>query len=221
MNVSGFEFCSDPFLEDYDAFDPFSSYEPYDVCKVGTGLQVGRIGGFDCAASIAIMLGGIYLPRSQEPDRCTEVNSQLPDSGPGFYTYGPDFHRYGQPGVIDLLLQTAAAWIEDHPGLEIGYGDISLLYGGAFTGHNGHRLGLEVDVRPLRTDAANAIVFITDPEYDRDATNALIQFFLDFNSGLIRTIIFGDSSIAGVNLDTSGVHNNHFHGSFFSGVNCR
>lgn len=62
------EFCTDPFWEDDYWDDDLDSFYNPDICPVGTGLLVSRIDGFDCPTSIAIMLGGIFLPTQPEEE---------------------------------------------------------------------------------------------------------------------------------------------------------
>jgi penicillin-insensitive murein endopeptidase len=65
-----------------------------------------------------------------------------------------------------------------------------------------------VDVRPLRKDGKHDRVTIYDRNYDREATKKLIELF--YASGIVKRILFNDSSIPRVTPADSS-HNNHFH----------
>lgn len=88
-----------------------------------------------------------------------------------------------------------------------GVGNISLPGGGYFKGHSEHRDGLDIDVRPARTDGAQAPVTYKDPHYDRAATQRLIDAFRA--TGQVGAIYFNDPEVRGV--QPSKDHDNHFH----------
>lgn len=68
--------------------------------------------------------------------------------------------------------------------------------------------GLEVDVRPVRKDGLHQSVRYFDPEYDRTATEKLINIFRNYAPGKM-TIYFNDNRIPGVKHRDK--HDNHFH----------
>jgi hypothetical protein len=67
--------------------------------------------------------------------------------------------------------------------------------------------GLEVDVRPLRKDGLEAPVRWFDPEYDHDATAALIEVFR-FHAPVVL-IYFNGPEIQFVTRMAK--HDDHFH----------
>lgn len=77
---------------------------------------------------------------------------QPPTSGPGFYTFGRRAIQYGDPQVIPELTAFAAQWNVDHPGFEIGIGEMSNSRGQTVSPHHKHLLGLRVDIRPMRIE---------------------------------------------------------------------
>ncbi|MBC8031033.1 MAG: peptidoglycan-binding protein [Pyrinomonadaceae bacterium] len=76
--------------------------------------------------------------------------------------------------------------------------------------HLSHRLGVDVDVRPVRKDGKNARVLITDPEYDRARTTALIDLW--WRKAPVQLVLFNDTTVIGAGLSRpSPGHANHFH----------
>ena len=76
--------------------------------------------------------------------------------------------------------------------------------------HKSHRVGLDVDVRPMRTDGANEPVTITDPDYDRATTTALIALW--WKKAPVQSLFFNDPTViaAGLSQFVNG-HHHHFH----------
>jgi hypothetical protein len=74
-------------------------------------------------------------------------------------------------------------------------------------GHHDHNDGLSIDVRPARTDGAQAPVSYQDPQYDRDATQRLVDAFR--STGQVSKIYFNDPQISGV--QPLAGHDNHLH----------
>ena len=152
------------------------------------------------------------------------LTAQLPTTGPGFYTYHatdargrldspPGYHRYALPEVVRALQSIAAEWHRLHPnGPRIGFGDLSLLGGGPTPRHGAHQRGLEVDIRPLRTDGRELPVSYRDPGYSRALTQELVDL-VNRNPVLrVRVILFNDSGVRGVRAYPN--HNNHLHVGF-------
>ena len=90
---------------------------------------------------------------------------------------------------------------------KFGIGNISLADGVRFPGHGTHKIGLEVDLRPLRKDGKHLPVTYFEAEYDSEATRKLIALF--WQSGLVRRVLFNDLTIPRVTR--AGGHDNHFH----------
>jgi murein endopeptidase len=88
-----------------------------------------------------------------------------------------------------------------------GVGNISLPAGGPFKGHDGHKDGLGIDVRPARVDGAQQPVTYRDKQYDRAATQRMVDAFRA--SGQVDKIYFNDPMIRGVQPWRG--HDNHFH----------
>jgi hypothetical protein len=127
----------------------------------------------------------------------------------GYYTYGTPANGVGQyahPVLINTLFAVEQQWmrIDDR---KFGVGNISLMDGAKFRGHDSHRSGLDVDIRPLRKDGKQIAVTRFDIEYDRKATARLIELF--YCMGRVRFVFFNDVSIPGVRFQKG--HDNHFH----------
>ncbi len=82
-----------------------------------------------------------------------QINTALPVSGLGFYTYKNNVKQFGLPETIKALIAIAAAWKKAHPeGPRIGIGDISLKGGRPIEGHKSHQHGVDVDIRAMPND---------------------------------------------------------------------
>ena len=133
---------------------------------------------------------------------------QAPEQS-GYYVYGTPSGgagQYAHPTLLSLILMVEHRW-QGMDARKFGVGNISLADGTHFSGHSGHRDGLNVDVRPLRKDGKEIPVRWSDKQYDRDATEKLIGLFWSF--GAVRTLYFNDLSIA--NVKFAARHDDHFH----------
>jgi len=142
-----------------------------------------------------------------------DVNTLLPASGVGFVTNnrGPGGKfQFGQKSTIDAARAVGTAWNQAHADRPFSIGQISLKGGGEMPPHKSHRVGLDVDVRPMRTDGANEPVTITDPDYDRATTTALIALW--WKKAPVQSLFFNDPTViaAGLSQFVNG-HHHHFH----------
>jgi penicillin-insensitive murein endopeptidase len=136
---------------------------------------------------------------------------QAPEDA-GYYTYGTPSAgaaQFAHPQLLSLIFAVERAW-QASDNRKFGIGNISVADGVKFD-HQSHLSGLEIDVRPLRRDGKEHPVLYTDGEYDRAATEKLIELFRVSASGPIR-IFFNDSKITGVTPRFK--HDNHFHFQF-------
>jgi hypothetical protein len=152
------------------------------------------------------------------------VNSQLPAVGPGFYPYyatdargrldnPPGYHRYGLPEVIRAIQSIAAEWLRLNPrGPRLGIGDLSLIGGGPTPRHGAHQRGLEVDIRPPRSDGRELPATFRDPNYSRVLTQQLVELINRNPILRVRVILFNDPGIRGVTPYAG--HNDHLHVGF-------
>lgn len=156
-------------------------------------------------------------PRGGSGD--TGVTVELPLSGPGFYSYDRTSavngqpHQFGRRATIDAIKAIGAAWQRAHPrGPRIGIGHISLRGGGDTPSHAGHETGLEVDVRPMRSDGAEAAVTIYDAKYSRALTQEVVDLFRANRILSVSRILFNDLAIPGVRQADN--HHHHLHVEF-------
>ena len=143
------------------------------------------------------------------------INSQLPENGPGYRTYGRSEHRYGLPQTIQALQAIATAWHQAHPnGPRIGIGDISLRGGGDTPRHNSHDTGLDVDILPMRNDGRERGVRYQDTEhYSRPLTQELVDKIRSNGMLQVQYIFFNDALVRGRKDQKD--HDNHLHVRFF------
>ena len=130
----------------------------------------------------------------------------------GYYVYGtPDHGRaqYAHARMISLILAVEREWQLTEK-RRFGVGNICQAEGVPF-GHDSHKNGLQVDIRPLRTDGKEDVCFYTYPEYDRAGTEKLIETWRRCFPGQL-TIFFNDNRIPGVRPLVK--HDNHFHVQF-------
>lgn len=80
---------------------------------------------------------------------------------------------------------------------KFGVGDISSAGGKKMFGHDSHKRGLEVDIRPLRMDGEHIPCTYQEKAYDRTATEKLIYLFRLLAPGPLL-IFFNDLKITGV-----------------------
>ncbi|WP_179119147.1 penicillin-insensitive murein endopeptidase [Massilia sp. KIM] len=133
---------------------------------------------------------------------------QAPE-GCGYYTYGTPTEgraQYADPRLITLLLAVERAWTEIDK-RRFGVGNISKAEGVAY-GHESHKNGLQVDVRPLRKDGRREPVSCAWPQYDREGTRTLVELFRRFSPRPL-VILFNDLHIPGVKYWDK--HNDHLH----------
>ncbi len=141
-----------------------------------------------------------------------DINTPLPESGLGFVTNNRGAHgefQFGQQSTIDACLAVAREWSGSHPH-PFSIGQISKKGGGVMPPHQSHKLGVDVDVRPVRKDGLNSGVTIADAAYDRAATTALIELW--WQKAPVQLVLFNDQKVidAGLSRAHPG-HGNHFH----------
>jgi hypothetical protein len=122
--------------------------------------------------------------------------------------------QWGTPQTIATTQSICHAFFTKH-NFRISVGDISLVQGGPMNGHtSGHRIGKNVDIRPIRKDRANVMVKVSDTaNYDRERSLALAKIIESFPN--VRKVFFGDEYVVDntgskIELETAH-HYNHFH----------
>lgn len=141
------------------------------------------------------------------------VSYQLPEWGPGFRASGRPAHRFGRPETGRALLAVAAAWARAHPkGPVLDIRDLSRSGGGPLPGHVSHRLGLDVDIRPVKSNGRQGPTSWRQPGYSRALTQQLVDLLRGNKVLPVHAIFFNDPEVRGVR-PLKG-HDNHLHVRF-------
>jgi hypothetical protein len=97
----------------------------------------------------------------------------------------------------------------------VAIGDIGYEHGGDIPGHTSHERGLDVDLRPMRVDAAQCRLGSTSwrsSAYDRAATRDLVRAIRAAAPGHVRLIWFNDPVLIREGLTRwSAGHDDHLH----------
>jgi hypothetical protein len=155
---------------------------------------------------------GCPKPTGEQPEANPDINTVLPESGPGFRTYrreenGAD--QVGLPSTIEFLVNLGKEW-EAQSDVPFQIGDISRQGGGPFPPHEAHQSGTECDLRPFRKDGAMEPTQVSDPSYDRARTREWCKLVKRLAPN--ATILFNDSQLIkeGLTRYHKG-HHNHLH----------
>lgn len=111
-------------------------------------------------------------------------------------------------------LEAAAYRVVDLGHGRIAVGDVSHEHGGDIAGHQSHEVGLDVDIRPMRTarDQCTWGVNYRWSTYDRAATRDLVKAIRATASGHVELIYFNDPVLIREGLVTwSAGHDDHLH----------
>ena len=128
-------------------------------------------------------------------------------SGNGYYSYSTVDRQYGTTATVKTLVEVCQRFMKKFPDLKVGIGDMSFANGAVMSPHKTHRNGRNADIRPLRADGKNSPITITDAQYSRERTKALVELFRAETN--FKSILFNDSQIAGVTPFEG--HDNHLH----------
>ncbi|MCA1812184.1 MAG: penicillin-insensitive murein endopeptidase, partial [Halobacteriales archaeon] len=141
-----------------------------------------------------------------------KVQAALPAPAPGLVPYGRPHRQYGRLEAIQALLTVGRRWAERHAGgPRIGIGDISFRTGGLMPPHKSHQAGLDVDIRPMRADGAEAGTVWSDPstQYSRARTQELVDLLRQNGVLQVEMVLFNDPAVTGVRRWPG--HDNHLH----------
>lgn len=125
------------------------------------------------------------------PDQCLRaagVRQQGCD-----YQVGNGRADWGTAAAIGQIEAAAVTVVAQSHG-RVAIGDIGFEYGGTISGHTSHRYGLDVDVRPMRTDKRQCSWggSYRTATYDRAATRDLVKAVRAAAPGHVRLIWFND-----------------------------
>ena len=160
----------------------------------------------------------IVLNRMLSPEERYEPSNGfilLQTEGDGFYHYEgtdrPYTDAWGTPETIKCVENVGKTWAKRYPDRpRIGVGDISRRKGGKFPPHHAHRLGLDIDVRPI-SKLGEKKVSIGQHAYDSQQTFELIALFLEICD--VRLMYFNDRKIYRKlpKVQRFRGHHNHIH----------
>jgi hypothetical protein len=149
------------------------------------------------------------------------VNKLMPKQGNGFLCTKLARNRYGLSETIVALQKIAESWRRIYPtGPRIQIGDISRAGGGHFPPHVSHRIGLDIDIRPIRKDKRETSVTISESNYDREGTRKLISEIINNPILQVKVIFFDDQELIRffpnrlVQKESNSNHVNHMHVRF-------
>jgi peptidoglycan hydrolase-like protein with peptidoglycan-binding domain len=129
------------------------------------------------------------------------------------YQVGNGPADWGTAAAIGQIEAAAVAVVAQNHG-RVAIGDIGFEYGGDIPGHDSHEHGLDVDVRPMRTDKRQCSWggSYRTSTYDRAATRDLVKAIRATAPGHVRLIWFNDPVLVaeGLTRRRSG-HDDHLH----------
>lgn len=148
-----------------------------------------------------------------DPDR---IDTVLPAEGRGFITYrrepgGAD--QVGRAATIRGIMEVAEAWSAAHASPRLQIGDISRRGGGPFPPHKSHKLGVDVDVRPITKNGNEEPVNIHLANYSHELTRELCELIRGKIAGV--RIFFNDPRLITLGLaQRLAGHDDHLHVRF-------
>jgi peptidoglycan hydrolase-like protein with peptidoglycan-binding domain len=129
------------------------------------------------------------------------------------YQVGNGLADWGTAAAIGQIEAAGSTVVAQGHG-RIAIGDIGFEHGGPIPGHTSHRYGLDVDVRPMRTDERQCSMGVNyrASTYDRAATLDLVRAIRALAPGHVRLIWFNDPVLIREGLTSwhSG-HDDHLH----------
>lgn len=181
----------------------FTAPQPFQKQQLGEGGGANGPGGFPLSSSF------ISTGLREAPSAAGPVSERLGRRLEGIRSYAPSSRQYGTPGFIAGLEQVGQAWAaKGYQPFNIG--DLSHKGGGDISGHDTHERGRNADIRPIRTDGANAPVTWQDPGYDRAKTRELVQLLKQADPNSV--VLFNDPVLVREGLTTRwDDHDNHLH----------
>lgn len=131
---------------------------------------------------------------------------QLPETGSGYYIYSPSERQFATAATL-ASIQKLALSVKQIMDKEIAVGDISFRDGKLMPPHSSHRKGVDVDIRPLRTDGKRKAVDMDSKDYSHELTKKVVE--IARRDPNLQSILFNDPKILGVTKWNG--HHNHLH----------
>jgi peptidoglycan hydrolase-like protein with peptidoglycan-binding domain len=129
------------------------------------------------------------------------------------YQVGNGRADWGTAAAIGQIEAAAVTPVAKGHG-RVAIGDVGFEYGGTIPGHTSHRYGLDVDVRPMRTDERQCSwgVNYRASTYDRAATRDLVKAIRAAAPGHVKLIWFNDPVLVNEGLTSRHTgHDDHLH----------
>jgi peptidoglycan hydrolase-like protein with peptidoglycan-binding domain len=129
------------------------------------------------------------------------------------YQVGNGRADWGTAAAIGQIEAAAVTVVAKGHG-RVAIGDVGFEYGGRIPGHTSHRYGLDVDVRPMRTDERQCSwgVNYRASTYDRAATRDLVRVIRAAAPGHVKLIWFNDPVLVNEGLTSRHTgHDDHLH----------
>ncbi|MGW3661314.1 penicillin-insensitive murein endopeptidase [Streptomyces sp. NPDC005151] len=190
--------------------------------KRGTGLTVDGVLGSGTASAVRAFQShaGLTADGIVGPDTWRNLlwHYESVNFGAGtLCDQNPDGNtgaNWGTGAAVGQLEAAAAAFSSYGRG-RLPVGDVSWEHGGDIAGHSSHEAGMDADVWPIRTDAAQCTagrITWQSAAYDRAATRKLVQAIRAATPGHIKVIWFNDPVLIDEGLtEPLTNHDNHLH----------
>ncbi|GAB3263894.1 hypothetical protein GCM10027425_28560 [Alteromonas gracilis] len=189
--------------------------------RVKTGARVVVDGTFGPATRAAVLAfqrdHGIRRTGAVGPTTWTRLLGHFePAVGPSTCLYGSEAgaaESWGTANAVHGLLLAAAAVRERHG--RVAVGDLSYEHGGDTPQHRSHRVGLDVDLRPMAVGGRQCSTPSSwqSSAYSRAGTRALVRALR--STGRVRLVYFNDPVLIREGLVRPYVgHDNHLHVRF-------
>ncbi|MEC4573387.1 penicillin-insensitive murein endopeptidase [Streptomyces virginiae] len=121
---------------------------------------------------------------------------------------------WGTAAAVAQLEAAARAFAATGNG-RLPVGDIAFEHGGSINGHASHQVGLDADLWPARTDAAQCTgsrITWESASYDRAATRELVKALRAAAPGHVKFVYFNDPQLIAEGLTVQYPnHDNHLH----------
>ncbi|MEV4760039.1 penicillin-insensitive murein endopeptidase [Micromonospora sp. NPDC049559] len=180
-------------------------------------------GSFDAATRAAVVSfqshAGIGPDGIVGPTTWTNLawHYAYPDLSSGLCDQDPDGNglaNWATGAAIGQLEAAATAFAATGRG-PVPLGDAGFEHGGGIPGHSSHDVGLDIDVWPIRTDAAQCTagrITWQSATYDRAATRQLVNAIRAAAPGHVSFILFNDPTLIAEGLTSQYAnHDNHLH----------
>lgn len=152
-------------------------------------------------------------PIAAPPVSSTAVDTRLSSPGTGYVSYKAGVNganQFGRASTIVAIQGLGAAWFALHPDVPMQIGHISLKGGAVFKPHKGHRKGIDVDVRPFRSDKALAPATWNSAKYSQELTLRFARLVTGTFPGVV--IFFNDPDLIKLKLTKKlKGHDDHLH----------